>query len=287
MNNQQRIGFIGSGRVAMALGRAFARAGENVVAVASRSRQRAEACASGIAGCAAFDTAQQVVDASDLVFLAVTDDTIAPLAASLRWRADIMVVHCSGATALSALASAETYGAVIGSFHPLLMFSDPETALRSLPNCAIALEAREPLLGTLEELVHKLGAQCLFVPPESRAAYHAASHYGAAFLCVLLDQGMKILAAGGMPIDVSRRALIGLARSTLDAVEKSDPAHAMAGVYARGDAGTARRHVEALDAIRPPVATLYRDLARHSIALAEQAGRIDGVSADALRGLLG
>ena len=287
MNNQRRIGFIGSGRVATALGQAFASAGENVVAVASRSRHRAEACASGIAGCAAFDTAQQVVDTSDLVFLAVTDGAIAPLVESLHWRAGVMVVHCSGATALSALAPAQAYGVAIGSFHPLLMFSDPETALRSLPDCAIALEAREPLLATLEVLVRKLGSQSLFVPPEARAAYHAASHYGAAFVCVLLDQGMKILAAGGMKDDVSRRALLALARSTLDAIEKSDPAHAMAGVYARGDAGTARRHVEALDAIKPPVATLYRDLARHSIALAEQANRIDGPVADALRSVLG
>jgi hypothetical protein len=220
------------------------------------------------------------------VFLAVTDDAIAPLAASLRWCAGVMAMHCSGATGLSALAPAQAGGAVVGSFHPLMMFSDPETALRSLPNCAIALEAREPLLGILEALVQKLGAQSLFVPPEFRVAYHAASHYGAAFFCVLLDQGMKILSAGGIKDEVSRGALLALARSTLDAIEKSDPAHAMAGVYARGDAGTARRHVEALDAIRPPVATLYRDLARHSIALAEQAGRIDGVAADALRGLL-
>jgi len=143
------------------------------------------------------------------------------------------------------------------------------------------------LAATLEVLVRKLGSQSLFVPPEARAAYHAASHYGAAFVCVLLDQGMKILAAGGMKDDVSRGALLALARSTLDAIEKSDPAHAMAGVYARGDAGTARRHVEALDAIRPPVATLYRDLARHSIALAEQANRIDRPVADALRSVLG
>ena len=286
MNELPRIGFIGAGRVARALALAFAAAGERVVAVASRTRASAESCAAGVTGCEAMAGAQQVVDHADLIFLAVPDDTIAAVAATLQWRAGVAAVHCSGGSELDVLAAARAAGAHTGSFHPLLMFADPQVAVMALPRSAIAVEAEEPLLSALERLVKKLGAQSLRVPPQARAAYHAASHYGAAYLCVLLDQGMKILDASGMSGAAPRQALLSLARGTLDALEQSDAAQAMAGVYARGDAGTAARHLGALDALDPQIASLYRALALRSVALAEEAGRIDRATANSLRNLL-
>mgnify|MGYP002631430360 CR=1 FL=1 len=286
MAEKLRIGFIGAGRVATALARALSSAGEDVVAVASRSRAAAQACAAEVNGCVALDAPQQVVDRSDLVFLTVPDDAIAPMAASLRWREGQSVVHCSGATELSALAPARMHGARTGSFHPLLMFADPQIAARALPRSAIALEAEAPLLGILEALVANLGAQSLRVPAGARAAYHAASHYGAAFLCVLLDQGMKILHESGMSGDAPREALLSLARGTLEAMEHADPAQAMAGAYARGDTGTARRHLQVLGAMDPEIAALYRELAARSVELALAARRIDAEKANTLRALL-
>ena len=74
---------------------------------------------------------------------------------------------------------------------------------------AIALDASGPqLLGRLEQLVARVGAQSLRVPPGSRAAYHAASHYGAAFLCVLFEQGMRILDGAGISGDPPRKAVV-------------------------------------------------------------------------------
>ena len=286
MSDAARIGFIGAGRVGQGLSRAFARAGLTVVAVASRSRASAEALAAPLAACRVFDKPQAVVDNADLVFLSVPDDAIAPLAASLCWRAGMAVVHCSGASELTTLVAARAAGAQTGSFHPLLMFADAETAAAALPGCAIALEAEGTLLRELEAMVTALGAQILHLPPGARAAYHAASHYGAAFLCVLLAEGTKILDAAGMSGEASRKALLSLARGTLDALEQTGPARAMAGVYARGDTGSAARHLQALDAMNADVAAFYRCLALRSVALAEEANRIDRVTADSLRNLL-
>jgi len=286
MSEGARIGFIGAGRVGLALSRAFERAGMPVVAAASRRRASAEALAAPLAACRVFDAPQAVVDHAELVFLSVPDEAIAALAASLRWRAGVAVVHCSGASELTTLAAARAAGAQVGSFHPLLMFADPEVAAAALPGCAIALEAEGELLRELEAMVAALGAQTLRVPPGARAAYHAASHYGAAFLCVLLAEGMKILDAAGISGEAPRKALLSLARGTLDALEQTDPARAMAGVYARGDSGSAARHLRALDAMNPDVAAFYRALALRSVALAEEANRIDHASADSLRNLI-
>jgi len=281
-----RIGFIGAGRVATALARAFSLAGERVVLVHARTQASAQSLAGRVDGCRAATSAQQVADGAELVFLAVPDDAIGPLASSLRWRAGQGVVHCSGGADLDVLATARGSGAEVGSFHPLQMFSEPEAALKGLAACAIAVEAGPALVDELIRLVGLLGARALHVPQGRRAAYHAASHYAAAFLCVLLEEGTSILQAIDIDRDQARRALLGLARGALDAIERDTPARAMAGVYARGDTGMAERHLEALHALGEDVAGLYKTLAERSIRMALAEGRITSERADLMRRLL-
>ena len=281
-----RIGFIGAGRVASALSRALARAGQRVVAVFDRIPAKSAVVAATIPGCRSALSMQEVADAADLVFLSVSDDAIASVASSIHWRPGQAAIHCSGAAELDVLEAARRQGARTGSFHPLQLFSDPDVAAAGLSRCAIALDAEPQLFIELERLVEALGARPLRVPPGKRAAYHAASHYAAAFLCVLLREGEKILGALGMDESEAGRGLQALAHGTLDAIEHSGPAQAMAGVYSRGDVGTAARHIQALSGIGPGVLGLYSELAERSIQLALEAGRIDSAKAAALRRLL-
>lgn len=281
-----RIGFIGAGRVATALARAFSAVGERVTLVYARTGARAQSLASRIDGCRAAASAQEVADGAELVFLAVPDDTIGPLASSLRWRAGQGVVHCSGGADLDVLAPARESGAEVGSFHPLQMFSEPEAALKGLSACSVAVEAGPELAKELERLVGLLGSRVLHVPQGTRAAYHAASHYAAAFLCVLLEEGANILQSIDIDRDQARRALLGLARGALDAIERDTPARAMAGVYARGDTGMAGRHLAALRPLGEDVRGFYRMLAERSIRLALAAGRITPERAELMLRLL-
>jgi predicted short-subunit dehydrogenase-like oxidoreductase (DUF2520 family) len=280
------IGFVGAGRVGLALSRALARAGEPVVAAFSRSRSGSSALAASVPGCRAVLSLQQLADSAELVFLCVPDDAIEAVASSIRWRPGQAAVHCSGAAERDVLTAAERQGAQTGSFHPLQLFADPEVALRGLSRCAIALDAEPPLLAQLERLVHALGARVLRVPPGKRAAYHAGSHYAAAFLCVLLAEGAKILNRLGIDETEASQALMALATGTLEAAGQSGPARAMAGVYARGDIGSATRHIEALRGIAPDAEALYRMLAERSIGLAYDTGRIRGDQAEAMRRLV-
>ncbi len=285
METHPTIGFIGAGRLGRALSRALARSGERVVCVFSRDSAKSAALATAIPGCRVASSAQEVVDGTELVFLSVSDDAIASVASQLRWTSRNSVVHCSGAAELSVLEAARRQGARVGSFHPLQLFSDPEVAAAGLSRCAIAIEAEPPLSSQLERLVGTLGAQPLRVPAGKRAAYHAASHYAAAFICALFAEGEAILRGLGMDARQARLGLQALARGTLDAVGESGPARAMAGVYARGDIGTAARHLESLDQMSADSA-LYRELAERCIRLALEAGRIDGSQAAKLRHLL-
>jgi predicted short-subunit dehydrogenase-like oxidoreductase (DUF2520 family) len=247
---------------------------------------KAKALSAAISGCRAASSPQDVADGADLVFLTVPDDAIAAISRSVRWRSGQSVVHCSGGAELEVLEPARQAGAAIGSFHPLQMFSETESALRGLARCAIAVEAEPPLLIELERLARLLGSRLLHVPRGKRALYHAASHYAAAYLCVLLEEGASILESLDIERGEARLALLGLARGALDAVERDDPVRAMAGVYARGDIGTAERHLGSLAALGPEALSLYQALADRSIRMALEAGRITPERAEAMRRLL-
>src|SRR5712691_8481467 len=97
-----KLGFIGAGRVGTGLASAFARAGVDVVAVASRSVASAQALAKRIPY-ARVCSPQETADRADIVFLTVPDDAIEAVASRIKWRAGSAWVHCSGAAELDAL----------------------------------------------------------------------------------------------------------------------------------------------------------------------------------------
>jgi len=266
-----RIGFVGAGRVGNGLSLALARAGFEVTGVASRSRP---------------ESARQIVDSSDIVFLTVPDDAIRSVAAGLRWRRGVAAVHCSGAAELDVLQPAKDQSAAIGGFHPLQMFADPEVAAAGLARCAIAVEADEPLLSTLMNLVERLKARPLRIPAGGRAAYHAAAHHVAAFLCPSFDEAIAIWRRIGIAPGDAVAALLPLARGALDAIERSGPARAMAGSIARGDLATVSRHLAALGRLGPEFRERYRLMALRTVPLSLQAGGIDERRARELRALL-
>ncbi|MGP1678855.1 MAG: Rossmann-like and DUF2520 domain-containing protein [Burkholderiales bacterium] len=281
-----RIGFIGAGRVAKGLAWGMAESGQRVAAAASRSLGSAEQLAARIAGCRAAANAQDVVDRSDLVFITVPDDAIAAVTAGLKWREDVAVVHCSGATEVAALAPAALAGAQIGGFHPLQLFADPEVALAGLPGCTIAIEAEAPLLSRLEQLAQALRCRTIRLPPGCRARYHAAAHYAAGFVIVLLNQAVELWQSFGIEREDTIRALLPLLRGTAASVERSGLAQGLAGTYSRGDIGTLEKHLTELARVGPDALHLYCELALRSIPLGLERGGYDEHRAEAMRVLL-
>ena len=282
----QTLGFIGAGRIGTALAWGLARQGYTVAAVASRSRDSAERLAAGIAGCRALPDPQSLADSVDLVLLTVPDDAIAATCARLSWRAGQAVVHCSGATELLALAPAASSGARTGGFHPLQMFTEPETALRGLPGCTIAVEAEPPLLETLCAMAAALGCHTLRLQPGKRALYHAGAGYVAAFVNALVQDALKVWSPLGLSQTDAIRALLPLLRGTADSIERSGPALGMAGPVSRGDVGTVEKHLRALGALDAGLLDLYRRLALRTVALGVERGSLTPEKAAALRALL-
>jgi len=264
-----RVGFIGAGRVGKGLSLALSRSGYEVAGVAGRGPE----------------SKATVVGRAELVFLTVPDDALRTACEELDWHGK-SVVHCSGAAELAVLEHARSQGAQTGGFHPLQTFADPEVAARGLKGCAIAVEADEPLAGVLLRMVSDLGARSLRVPRGARAAYHAAAHYAGPFVAALLAEATLIWGRLGIAQDDALAALLPLVRGSLDAIEHSGLARAMAGSVARGDVQTLESHLNALRALDPRLEDFYRRLALKTVPLALAAGKLDATRASRIRDAL-
>ena len=279
------LGFIGAGRVATGLATGFARAGRDVIAVASRNSDSAKKLAKRIRGARAC-TPQEVADRADIVFLTVPDDAIAAVASELRWRAGSACVHCSGAAELDALHKADADGALAGGFHPLHMFGEPGKSPEALAGCAIALAGPEALVRKLEALARALGARPLRLPEGARALYHAAANFSGAFVIALVQETVALWKKLGIAEGDALAALVPLLRGTVDNVEKLGAAGGLGSAVARGDAGTIRGHLDALAQTAPESLELYRLLSLRTIPLAIAKGTLKPGAAKEVAALL-
>jgi predicted short-subunit dehydrogenase-like oxidoreductase (DUF2520 family) len=279
------LGFIGAGRVGTGLATGFARAGHDVVAVASRSLASAQALARRVSGARA-GAPQEVADLADLVFITVPDDAIETVVSSVRWRAGCACVHCSGAADLDTLEKAVADGALAGGFHPLHMFGEPGESPDALSGCAVALAGPEALVEKLERLARSLGARPLRLPEGGRALYHAAANFSGAFVIALMQETIALWKKLGIAEGDALAALLPLLRGTVDNVERLGAPGGLGSAVARGDVGTIRRHLEVLAREAPGSLELYRLLSLRTVPLALAKGTLKPEAAKEIETLL-
>jgi len=279
------LGFIGAGRLGTGLASGFARAGMNVVAIASRTSASAQKLAKRVRGARAC-APQEVADRADIAFLTVPDDAIEGLASSLRWREGAACVHCSGAADLDVLKKAVADGALAGGFHPLHMFGEAGEPAGALAGCAIALTGPDALVQRLARLARALDARPLRLPEGGRALYHAAANFSGAFVIALVQEAIALWGKLGIAETDALAALLPLLRGTADNVEKLGAAGGLGSAIARGDAGTIRRHLDVLARQAPDSLELYRILSLRTIPLALAKGTLEPAAAKEIAALL-
>ena len=288
------IGFVGAGALGSMLARAMQHSGYHVTAAASRTAASAERLAKGLDGCEAVQTPQDVADRCDAVFLAVPDSAIQAVASATRWRLGQAVVHCSGATQLSALDSAKGYGALIGTFHPLQTFggpafspfSPPGSSQNVLHGIAYAVEAENPLQEDLESLATNLGGWTIALAAEDRVLYHASAIAACGLLATLVKLSADLWLDFSLSNDEGLRALVPLVRGTLDSIERRGFPDALTGPAVRGDIGTVASHIEALATRAPEFQSIYSHLSLASLPIARAKGGLGANEEKQLRELL-
>ena len=282
----QNIGFIGAGTVGTALAVRLSEKGYPVTAVASRTPASAERLASLVNGCKVHHSGQAVADVAEMVFITTPDDAIAQVAAEVQWHSAQSIVHCSGAESLDILEPATNAGAQAGAFHPLQTLASVAYAIENIPGSTFALEAEEPLMSTLKEMVGALGGRWIELGPGDKVLYHAAAVMACNYLVTLVNLATDLWQTFGVPTSEATRALLPLLQGSVNNLGNVGLPNCLTGPIARGDLGTIRKHLTALESRAPGVLAAYRELGRQTVPIALAKGRIDGQRAEEILGLL-
>ncbi len=279
-------GIIGAGPVGLALGVALAKAGWPVEAVASRDAGRRARFREHVPGVRAFHEAAALVDDVELVILAVPDDAVAPLAASLRLYAGQAIIHTSGLLGAEALEPALAAGSQAGAFHPLVAFANLDRALAALHGATIAIEGDDDLVAHLADMAEAIGGVPVRLPPGTKAAYHAAAVLAAGGVTALLDVIREIALVVGLDEAGAMRIYRPLLEQTVANAAALGIAGALTGPAVRGDAGTLQAHTAALAAGAPGALPAYRALVQRDIDIAQERGALAPETAARLRAVL-
>ena len=281
-----RIGFVGAGRVAKALGVVFSQAGWPVVGIATRDEANAASFRELVPGAHAVPSVAAVTEDVDLIFVTVPDDAIADVAAELRLYAGQAAVHTSGALDATVLEPARAAGTQLGSFHPMVAFANQEAAVRALPEATIAVEGDAELVSLLARLATDIGAQPVRLPPTGKTAYHAAAVLAGGGVIGLLDGVAEVARGAGLDEAGALAIYVPLIRQALTNAEAMGIGEALTGPFVRGDVGTIRNHLAAMSRLAPGALEMYRSTAQRELELALARGAIDEAQAAPLRALL-
>jgi predicted short-subunit dehydrogenase-like oxidoreductase (DUF2520 family) len=210
--------------------------------------------------------AEAALDAG-LLWICTPDDAIASVCAEILRRrpalAGQIVLHSSGALPASLLRPAEAAGARIASVHPVMSF--PNRTRVSLDGLMYGVETGDAdAARRIRSVLRALGGKAFSIAPGSKSRYHAAGTLASPLLVSALVAATKTAKLAGLTAQEASKMVGVLAQTTLRNVLERGPAKSFSGPFARGDAGTIRLHLRALEG-HPVLAQVYRSLAEHAV----------------------
>ena len=281
-----KLGFIGAGTVGTALSVRLSSRGYRVAAVSSRSQTSARNLAQAISGCRALNNNQEVADTAELIFITTPDDAIAPVVSQIQWHAGQRVVHCSGADSTDILEPAKRLGAQVGVFHPLQTFASVSQAMENMPGSTFVIEAEEPLLSILKDMANALDGNWVELKASDKVIYHAAAVIACNYLVTLVKLATDLWQTFSIPPHQATQVLLPLLRGTINNIDTIGIPQCLTGPIARGDTGTIKKHLKALQKIAPAVLSTYRELGLQTIPIALAKGKINQQQAQELQAIL-
>jgi predicted short-subunit dehydrogenase-like oxidoreductase (DUF2520 family) len=261
------ITLVGAGNLARVLGLALHAAGYRIDEIVSRpapeSRRRARALARKIGARASTYADAQL--GSEIIWLCVSDDAIAPTASAIadatNWRGKI-ALHSSGARSSRELEPLRRRGAAVGSLHPMQTFV--RASRGTLSGVSFAVEGDPAALRVGRRLARGLGGSVFTIRPEAKVLYHALGSFCSPMIVATLSTAERIAAAAGIPQRATRRIMHPILRQTIANYLENGPAAAFSGPINRADINTIRKHLEALREVAG-AAEIYRALARSAL----------------------
>jgi predicted short-subunit dehydrogenase-like oxidoreductase (DUF2520 family) len=261
------ITLIGPGNLARVLGISLHAAGYPIDEIVSRpapeSRKRARALARQVGARVATHADARL--ASEIIWLCVSDDAIAPTASALAsvgdWEGKI-ALHSSGARSSRELEPLARRGAAIGSLHPMQTFV--RASRGTLAGVSFAVEGDPTAVPVGRRIARDLGGSVFTIRPEAKVLYHAIGSFCSPLIMATLSTAERIAASAGISRAATRRIMHPILRQSIANYLAKGPAAAFSGPINRADINTIRKHIEALHDV-PGAHEIYLALARSAL----------------------
>jgi predicted short-subunit dehydrogenase-like oxidoreductase (DUF2520 family) len=235
----QNIVILGSGKVATQLGQRLKDRGLTILQVYSRNLENAQKLSTTLQ-CNCTNNINAIITDAHLYIIAVSDDAIVPLAASLSEHLKYnLVVHTSGATDSIVLAPYFTH---YGVFYPLQSFSGTKKIVWSkIPLCIDAPNKHNEVL--LKKLSKQIGTKTMLLNDSQKANLHVAAVFANNFTNHCLAIAEQLLKDNQLPFDL----LFPLITATFEKVLNDSPTNVQTGPAIRGDSKTIEKHLNLLE----------------------------------------
>ena len=271
----RRIGIIGTGRVASAIGLALAGHSVEPLALWGRNPARCAAAVASIGRACPVPHMEDMAGTCDLIVIAVADDALGQCIVDLATAdgtATPFVFHVSGRSGAAILAPLSAKGWLTAAIHPAMTFTgDPQAEVRHMIGARFAVTgSTQRANATARTIVAHLGGVPVDIAEEHRPLYHAALCHGANHLVTLIAGSCEALAAAG--VDDPAALLAPLVRAALEN-SLGKGITGLSGPLLRGDAKTIGRHVSALGKDCPPLLPPYRAMALATLDALERLNR--------------
>lgn len=211
------VGVIGAGRAGVPIAAALADAGHRLRGISTASEQNRERVAAMLPGTAVLPI-PDLIEASDLVVLAIPDDQIAPLTAGIAeaglLRAGQILLHLAAAFGADVLAPASRLGVIPLALHPNMVFTGTSIDRTRLREVTAAVTAPAPVLPIAQALAIELGCDPIVIAEADRRAYAEALDVVSSFSRSVIEQGAGILRTIG--VDRPAAVLASIARSSVN-----------------------------------------------------------------------
>lgn len=270
-----QIGIVGTGRVARALALGLQNHSSAPLMVWGRAPAKCREAVGHLAHAQAVSSLSDIVDACDVVAIAVADDAIPEIVRAISEAGALsrapLVFHVSGGSGTAVLEPLRQMGAQTAAIHPAMTFTgEPKLELERMAGSRFAVTGSSAESSQLaQSIVEALGGISVEIPEAYRALYHAALCHAANHLVTLFAGASHALRVAG--VDNPASLLAPLARAALEN-SIANGFGALSGPVLRGDTETIRRHLAALEGACPELLPAYRAMALATIDELERGG---------------
>lgn len=242
-----RIGFIGAGRVGFTLGRHLSDNGFNVAGYYNRNLDAADEAAF-FTGTVRFDSLEEITEASDVLFLTVSDGAIGEVWNSLRNLNlnEKIICHTSGSLSSEVFEGIEDKNAYGYSIHPLFAVYSKRESYREFSRSFITIEGHEKYISYFEEMFRKTGHDTAVISAEHKMRYHAAAVFASNFVVGTVSIAQNMLTSCGFSRIEAEKALGPIIMNNCMNIVNAGVSEALTGPVDRNDIGTVKNHLSVL-----------------------------------------